>query len=515
VVRSGEFIMSRHVAITASLLLIAEAMLLGQTEPLAAQIAPGPAPAAARAAQGNDLAGENAPSPAEVRQALLRAVEFFHQRVARHGGYLWQYSGDLALREAEGKVNGDQIWVQPPGTPLIGEAFLNAYEATGDPRCLQAARDAARALIRGQMRTGGWGYHIEFDPQLSLQYDYRSQDEVRTSRWKRATVLDDDTTSAAVRFLARYDKATGFQDAAALEAVTYCMRRILMAQYPNGSWFGWWEYDPKPHDPMAFPVKRASFPQDWPRQPSGWPAKYVLNDDLVPDMIRTLLEVGEIYRDQRYLAAAGKAGDFLLLAQLPEPQPAWAQQYDIDMQPCWGRKFEPPAISGAESQTVLETLLVLYRRTGDARYLEPVPRALEYLKRSLLPDGRLARFYELGTNRPLYFTEDYQLTYSADDVPTHYGFIWESRLEAIEAQYRRLKQIPPDKVQSTPDPEPDWSELAARVRELIAGLDDRGAWVERGRLRFHKVEPPSGVIHCQTFADNLQTLCAYLKARGK
>jgi hypothetical protein len=54
--------------------------------------------------------------------------------------------------------------------------------------------------------------------------------------------------------------------------------------------------------------------------------------------------------------------------------------------------------------------------------LEPVPRAIAYLKRSRLPDGRLARFYELRTNRPLYFTKDYKLTFSDADVPTHYAF---------------------------------------------------------------------------------------------
>ena len=101
---------------------------------------------------------------------------------------------------------------------------------------------------------------------------------------------------------------------------------------------------------------------------------------------------------------------FFVLAQLPEPQPAWAQQYDHEMHPAWARKFEPPAVSGGESQGVIRTLMTLYRRTAavtdDAdRFLEPIPRAIAYLRRSLLNDGRLARFYELETNRPLLLHE--------------------------------------------------------------------------------------------------------------
>ncbi len=453
------------------------------------------------------------PSSEEARQALKKAVRFFHTRVARHGGYLWQYSGDLALREAEGRVTGSFVWVQPPGTPTVGEAFLDAYEATGDKEYLDAARRAGDVLVKGQMRTGGWGYSVECDADKRKEYAYRDVPEVRTTRWKRATVLDDDTTSGAVRFLARLDKALAFKEKSVHDAVEYALDRLLTSQYPNGSWFGWWEYEPKGFSPKDYPVKPVSYPEKWSRTPAEgaarWPAKYVINDDLVSDMIRTLLDCGDLYQEKRYRDAARKAGDFLLLAQLPDPQPAWAQQYDLDMHPCWARKFEPPAVSGAESQTVLETLLILYRRTGDKKYLEPVPRALVYLKKSLLPDGRLARFYELKSNKPLYFTKQYELTYESNDLPEHYGFLWESRLKGIEGEYNKLKDARPEGLAKAE--KPDRQALRAKARAAIDSLDERGAWVEKGRLRFHRIEPASGVINCQTFADNVRTLCMFLK----
>ena len=99
----------------------------------------------------------------------------------------------------------------------------------------------------------------------------------------------------------------------------------------------------------------------------------------------------------------------------------------------------------------MSTLILLYRRTAGSsqdaeKFLEPLPRALAYFRRSLLDDGRLARFYELETNRPLYFTKQYELTYSPDDMPTHYAFIVSSRLDRIEKELNQVRQLPVDQL---------------------------------------------------------------------
>ncbi|MFB0551810.1 MAG: pectic acid lyase, partial [Phycisphaerae bacterium] len=97
-------------------------------------------------------------------KTLRRATDFFRTQVSTEGGYLWRYSEDLARREGEGKATDTMVWVQPPGTPSVGMAYLTAYEATGDSYYLNAARDAAYALVKGQLRSGGWDYRIEFEP---------------------------------------------------------------------------------------------------------------------------------------------------------------------------------------------------------------------------------------------------------------------------------------------------------------------------------------------------------------
>src|SRR5262245_30190348 len=82
---------------------------------------------------------------ADLRQEALRtlkqAASFYRGKVASHGGYLYYYSPDLSERWGEGKYTADTIFVQPPGTPAVGMAYLKAYAATGDTFYLVAARE--------------------------------------------------------------------------------------------------------------------------------------------------------------------------------------------------------------------------------------------------------------------------------------------------------------------------------------------------------------------------------------
>ena len=78
----------------------------------------------------------------EASRALKRAASFYREEVASHGGYVYYYSVDLRQRWGEGKVSPETIFVQPPGTPTVGMAYLKAYAATGDRFYLDAAREA-------------------------------------------------------------------------------------------------------------------------------------------------------------------------------------------------------------------------------------------------------------------------------------------------------------------------------------------------------------------------------------
>ncbi len=439
----------------------------------------------------------------QVLVTMQKAAVFFYTHVASHGGYVYYYSLDLKQRWGEGKATRDQIWVQPPGTPTVGMAYLKAYEATDDRFYLDAARQAAEALIYGQLRSGGWTNCIDFN-QHGRVAQYRNG----RGHGKNNSSLDDGQTQSAIQLLIRVDKALGFQHKDIHESAHIALDALLAAQFPNGGFPQVWT-----GPVVKQPVIQASYPDyDWRtegRIKNYWDM-YTLNDNIPGDVAQTLIDAYRIYNDQRYKTALERLGDFLILAQMPNPQPAWAQQYNYDMKPIWARQFEPPGISGDESQEVIETLMEIYCITGDRKYLEPIPRALIYLKRSLLLDGRLARFYELKTNEPLYMIrrgDVYILTYDDFNLPTHYGWKIESRLHDIEKEYNDLQR-------KTTDRRPEV--LESQIRQIIADLDEQGRWISNyrgeslvGQPRF-KLDTP--YIASAVFSGNIEMLSQYLIA---
>lgn len=438
----------------------------------------------------------------EARTAMLAAIEFMSEKVADHGGYVYQVSSDLKYREGEGIAAEGTVWVQPPGTPAVGLALLAAYQRTGHERALEAARRAAHCLVNGQLHSGGWQAHIDFGQQLRGKQAYRVDGPAK-KKARNISTFDDDKTQSAVRFLASFDRATQFTDEQVHSATLFALDSILRNQFPNG---GFGQVFEQPPTAVASAATKAVYPASWPRNyPGGdywW--FYTLNDNNLSRTIDTLLLAAKLYDQPLYHQAALKAADFLLLAQMPEPQPAWAQQYNFEFEPVWARKFEPPAISGGESQDVIETLLNVYEETGDRRYIATIARALEYLQSSQLDDGRLARFYELQTNRPLFMTTKYELTYEANDLPTHYGFIVGNRLNSLRRRYDKLSDQHSPRTKDSGQPD------AAQVRAVIDALDDRGAWVENDQLRYHKNTEVKQVIKSATFIRNLDILSRYL-----
>ncbi|MEZ6088256.1 MAG: pectate lyase [Pirellulaceae bacterium] len=445
-------------------------------------------------------------------EAMHRAVRFFNDKVSVQGGYVFQYSSDLSLREGEAKVGPDTAWIEPPATPSVGMAYLNAYQLTGDSLLLTAARRTASALMRGQLLSGGWGEQIEFAEAQRRQFAYRV-DGKPNAKAKNVSTLDDNKSQSALSFLIALDAVLEFEDAALREAIDYGLASLLDAQYPNGAWPQ--RYQGKP-DADQFPVLKASYPEDWPRTfpKEKYDSYYTLNDETQCDTIATMLQAADIYKSKRYFDSAVRGAEFLLLAQMPAPQPGWAQQYDRSMHPAWARKFEPPAITGGESQSVMRTLLLMYRRTGNVEFVEAVERALPYYRRSLLPDGRLPRFLELRTNRPLYLTRQYELTYEANDLPTHYAFIVGQSLDAIERELKRVRELPSEKLwEPKKTKAPKYSDkLMREAAERIKDLDRRGAWVEQGELRKYDHTPGNSIISSKTFIRNLLVLAEFIAA---
>lgn len=456
--------------------------------------------------RGSSLLAEgDAKLRGEALAALRKAVGYYRSQVASHGGYVYHYSLDLQKRWGEGVATKDQIWVQPPGTPTVGLAYVSAYQATGDAFYLDAATETATALIYGQLKSGGWTNSVDFSAEGKQAALYRNG----KGRGRNHSTFDDGISQSALQFLMRADQAHKFKHKEIHDAVTIGIDAALKAQFPNGAFPQVWTgpVTPQPVIPAVYPD------YDWKtenRIKNYWDL-YTLNDDTTAFIADMLIIAFEVYKDDRYPQALKRLGEFLILAQMPDPQPAWAQQYDYQMRPVWARKFEPPAVAGRESQGAIETLMKIYQQTGDTKFLEPIPRAVAYLKKSLLKDGRLARYYELQTNTPLYMTEAYELTHDDSNVPRHYGWKNESHLERIEKKYAELKagKKPSEKAKLG-------TQLEKQVRQIIADLDSQGRWTTKAAgeslVGQPKIRPNELYLSSAVLSKNVEALSAYLSA---
>ena len=103
-------------------------------------------------------------------------------------------------------------------------------------------------------------------------------------------------------------------------------------------------------------------------------------------------------------------------------------------------------------------------------------------------------------------------------MPTHYSFQVGSRLDRLRQRYRHMEQLTPTELaklhadEAGPADAQVTPAIEAGVRTVISDLDQRGAWVEVGRLRYHGDDNTRRIIDSGTFARNIDILSRYLAA---
>jgi hypothetical protein len=449
------------------------------------------------------------PSTDQVAAAIKKALSFARSNLSFAGGYATKWSRDLKESRTSDTKGEALISIEAPGTPVIGLLFVRAWHVTGDKLYLQAARETAGALLWTQLASGGWSTIHDYRLPMARKQHYRRDllagDEERGERRAHST-LDDDKTQMALLFLIELAALPESKaDDSLQEAVKFGLEALLSAQAPNG---GWPQGFNQPFDPTT-PVLPVSMPQDWPRT---WPnldytGYYTINDGNLRSVTRVLTRAHQWTQDPRFLTALKKLGDFLLLAQCPAPQPGWAQQYNLAMEPAWARKFEPPCISSLETLSALETLHDIWLETGEEKYRAPFASALAWLEKVKLPDGQYARFQELHTDRPLYFVKDsYELTHDDTNLPTHYGFKIDDLQEDIDKFKEKLDR-PRDEwlaKRQTPETPKAWLSTAkGAAKKVVTALDDQnkeGVWTHEN------------IIEGSLIVKHLQAMITYLEA---
>lgn len=426
----------------------------------------------------------------QAEAALAKAVAFF-PTISSHGGYVYAVTPDLAQRWGEDPADPDTVEVQPPGTPAVGQSFLRAYLATGNPQALAAARQAAEALIRGQNKHGGWDHTIDFA--------HPGNDTVS---------FDDNQSQSAVSFLMALNRVAGDERLAA--ATQRAVQMMLTTQLENGGW------------PHLYPAR------------GNYHDYATFNDHGINDCVRVLIEAHRIDPgNAAVLHSLRRVARFIVISQHAPPQPGWAQQYNEFLQPAWARTFEPASLGPSETLHNLETLIDLYLALDDATLLEPIPDALRWVSEVRLPNGKWARFVEIGTNQPLYYDRGRIRVKSVDELHperrTGYGYELDlsGLLAAVTQRYEKAIRLGRAGLQQDENPAPTKEATARRlqaldgtVRKIIASQDASGAWITRGD-RF-KTSPPKGErwngqftvadrISSGVFNRNVAVLCEYLE----
>ncbi len=186
--------------------------------------------------------------PQRAEQTLRKAVGFYREQVAIHGGYPYYSRLDLQQRWGEGELPPHAIIIQPPGTPTVGISYLKAYEATGDKFFLAAAQETAESWIRGRLASGGWSQVIQFDASGTA-----------IPPKKQRSSLDDGQTQSAIKLLILTDQALQGKQARIHEGALAALQALLDAQFPCGAFPQVWSAPAAKH-----PILQANYPTyDW------------------------------------------------------------------------------------------------------------------------------------------------------------------------------------------------------------------------------------------------------------
>ncbi len=424
----------------------------------------------------------------QAEASLERGIDYFHS-LSNRGGYVYFVTPDLSRRWGEGILDANTIEVQPPGTPAVGMAFLNAYQATGSSIALKAARDAARALIIGQNDLGGWQHTIRFDRPTGEMVSF-----------------DDDQTQSAISFLMALDQEVDDHDLSS--SVSKALSLMEASQLENGGWPHRHPAEGNYHDFATF------------------------NDEGINDCIRVMIEAHRYYKRDDYAAVLKKAARFLLISQLPPPQPGWAQQYNEFLQPAWARSFEPPSVCPSVTLNNINTLLDLYIHFGRSEYLEPISDSLRWIENIRLPNGKWARFIELYTGKPLYYDRGRIRVDSLEELSEErrlgYGYQvdLQGKLNSVKQRYQRIMELGRETYKartgrkpSAEELERNISRLSAKVSAIIDSQESNGAWITKND-RFQKRAPGQlwqgehqvlDRISSRVFIDNVDTLSEYIR----
>jgi PelA/Pel-15E family pectate lyase len=291
-----------------------------------------------------------------------------------------------------------------------------------------------------QFPSGGWPKNV--DMARPLNAGARKQ----LGRRRDESTIDNRATYSQLRFLARAYSAT--QDQRVHNAFTKGLDYLFAAQYENGGW------------PIYFPLRE------------GYNAHIHFNDNSVSGVLELLSDVAagktpfdfvDSARRERAAAAVEKGIDCILKCQVVVDgrRTAWCAQHDeVTLAPAPARAFEPVSLSGQESVDLVRSLMRVDNPSPEI--IAAIRDAVAWFDEVKIPGVRVvrintpegwdlavkeessarpmwARFYEIGTNRPIFTGRSGVVHYRYDEIErerrTNYAYYGDWPEKLLDKEY--------------------------------------------------------------------------------
>lgn len=299
--------------------------------------------------------------------------------------------------------------VAEASTPDWGSILKNSDSWFGSSDAIKLADE----IVKYQLSDGGWRKDMTTSTSGS---------------WGKSTI-DNDTTTSQITVLAKVYKKTNNS-----KYLTACQKGIdllLNGQYSNGGW------------PQIF------------NDPGTYHAHITYNDGAMIHVMYLLTDVSnrsgdfsfiDSNRASRAKTAVQKGIDCILKTQIVVNgvKTAWCQQHDeYTLKPTSARAYEVPSICTSESVGIVNYLKTISNPSYDIT--NSINSAIEWMRkvqingikvvdtgsdRIVVSDPNAppiwARFYEMGTNRPLFADRDGSIHYNMAEISQERrtGYAW-------------------------------------------------------------------------------------------
>jgi PelA/Pel-15E family pectate lyase len=291
--------------------------------------------------------------------------------------------------------------------------LLCLFVAQNKPEEWYAGAEAIRVadnMVLYQRDSGGWPKNIDMEKPL----DEKDRATLLEQKKRTDSTIDNGATFTQLSFLARVYTAQRQQRhrESFLKGLDY----LLKAQYPNGGW-----------------------PQFYPNL-DGYYKHITFNDNAMIGVMKLLRDVAAtkpayVFVDEARRASASKAVEkgieCILKTQIviDSRRTVWCAQHDeVTLAPAPARTFEVVSLSGGESVEVVRFLMSV--KDPSPAVVKAIESAVAWFEKVQLKDAKgkpvWARFYEIGTNRPIFVGRDGVVKYDVNhiDEERRNGYAW-------------------------------------------------------------------------------------------